>query len=235
MILVLAMLGGCATTGGALPPPPDPHYEQGISAFEGGRWLEAIANLRKVVVPTCRPVSTTECARIVLMLMRSDLELGNPAQAVIDAYFFENAKGSEPKHDPAIADLSKQAAEALRTAWKSGDRSTQLQIAVTDGVQEPLEVVKIAYELDMGEQVDIPRERLTETYLVDIPAPAGSHLLHVRAEYAANGAKFKVAARRSFTAKPGDQVTVLVKVHDATVKQDLKIEFSGVTATTDIR
>ena len=116
-----------------------------------------------------------------------------------------------------------------------GDRSTQLQISVTRQVRQPYQPVKIGYELDLEPQVEIPKESLAETYLVDIPAPAGSHLLHVRGEYAANGSKFRVAARRSLTTKPDDGAHLLVKVHDATAKQELKVEFSGVTSTTDVR
>jgi hypothetical protein len=92
------------------------------------------------------------------------------------------------------------------------------------------------YELDLREPVDIPPERLAEPYLVDIPAPAGSHLLYVHAEYAANGNKSFVAARRSFTTRSGDGgVHVLVRLHNATAKQDLAVEIGGVTATTDLK
>ena len=179
LLLVFAIAGGCATTGPP-PPPPDPHYQQGRQAFEGGRWLEAIANLRKVMVAAC--INELDG---LLRPHRLDVDAERPRarqpgsgahrRAPISSARERSDTEARPGHRGPPRTARRKRSES---AWRGGDRS----IAPSDfgdqsAFDNPINPSRSDTSSTWRPQVEIPKESLTETYLVDIPAPAGSHLL----------------------------------------------------------
>src|SRR5262249_9337708 len=129
----------------------DPAYARGRSSFEAARWSEAQDSLDAFLKSTCRWGRAPGCERALWMKSHLDVQLGRPAQAIVDA----NKVGviaplTEPLF-PSIPALRERALTELRDSAGDAEPSAHLEASYRNDVRPPCRLLSFAVSLDLRE------------------------------------------------------------------------------------